>query len=449
MSSITIESLKNQKIFLLGKPRAFEMQEFLYQLQEAKISLVKSYENSVLFIVEGRLVTPYEQNELDRLYEEGLKEKFMSIDALEDMLIQNIDEDSLLMGLKLSHDKERLFSYLKNSQIKDTLFLKLLKLYDWENEGFFDNDENRDITAALISRFYENIERNHNVQYATLGLMHLVEQSHNSELIEVIAGLEPLKKGFTNQSLYAVLLSIAKNRVTPDTVLKMFLKNGTLEMKQLIASRKNLSVNLQKILFLQNDETLNETLCKNENIELSLIEKLQEKYPDLLAQYVRLDENLFEIFLQKSSLALALNSSLTCKMQERLLELGNLDVAKNLPCNKALCEGVAEFLLQRGNDEVNILLFANPILKEEHLRAAYAEQKYHLSLAQNENTPVDILEKLGSSKEFEVLQALCRNVKTPIALLYELRLDQRLDRLVSENESFGEHIKTENIGWKI
>jgi hypothetical protein len=449
MFSITLESLKNQKILLLGKPRAFEIQEFNYQLKEAKITLVKSYEDSVVSIVEGRLVTPYEQNELDRLYEVGLKEKFMSIDELENLLIKNIDEDALLMGLKLSHDKDRLFAYLKNSQIKDTLFLKLLKLYDWQGEGFFDNDENRDITAALISRFYENIERNHNVQYATLGLMHLVEQSNNSELIEVIAGLEPLKKGFSNQSLYAILLSIAKNRATPDTVLKMFLKNGNLEMKQLIASRKNLSVALQKLVVLHNDETLNEVLCKNENIDLSLVEKFQEKYPDLLAQYVKLEEKLFELFLEKSPLLLALNSSLTCKMQERLLELACAEVAKGLTCNTQLCERVAELLLQLGNDEVNSLLFSNPVLNEEHLRTAFAEQKYHLSLAQNENTPVDVLEKLGTSKEFEVLKALCANVKTPIAVLYELRLDQRLDRIVSENESFGEHIKTENIGWKI
>ncbi len=445
----SIESLKDQNILLFGKPRAFDAQEFTYQLQDSGISLVKSYEDSVSLIVEGRLLTPYEQNELDSLYELGHQKKFISIDAFETLLIENIDEDTLLMSLKLSHDKDRLASYLKNSQINDTLFLKLLKLYDWQDEGFFDNDENRDITAALISRFYENIEQNHNVQYATLGLMHLVEQTKNSDLIEVIASLQPLKKGFSNQSLYAVLLAIARNVATPDSVLKMFLKNGTLEMKYLIASRKNLSANLQQLIFLQNDETLSEALCKNENIDPSLIEKLQEKYPDLLAQYLRLDESLFEMFLQKSPLALALNTTLTCKMQEKLLELTNIDVAKGLTCNAKLCETVAKRLLQLSDDAVNTLLFANPVLKEEYLYQAYSEQKYHLSLAQNENTPVDVLEKLGSSKEFAVLQALCTNTKTPIALLYELRLDQRLDRLVSENESFGEYIKTQNLGWKI
>ncbi len=75
-------------------------------------------------------------------------------------------------------------------------------------------------------------------------------------------------------------------------------------------------------------------------------------------------------------------------------------------------------------------------------------EKNHLSLAQNSKTPVEILEKLVNSKEIEVLKALCKNPRIPVELLYELRLDQRLDRLVSENEAFGNHIKTENIGWQ-
>ena len=61
---------------------------------------------------------------------------------------------------------------------------------------------------------------------------------------------------------------------------------------------------------------------------------------------------------------------------------------------------------------------------------------------------MDILEKLVNSSEFEVLQSLCKNPSTPIELLYELRLDQRFDRLVGENETFTNHIKTENIGWQ-
>ena len=449
MNHKTYQELQNKKILLFGKSRAFDKEEFTYQIQECRSTLVEKYEEEVFFIVEGRLITPYEQNEFDRLYEAGLKEKFISIDEFEKLLIQNIDEDSLLMSLKLSHDKARVLAYLKNSQINDTLFLKLMKLYDWQNEGFFDTDENRDVTAALISRFYENIERNHNVQYATLGLMHLVQQSNNSDLIEVIAALEPLKKGVLNQSLYAIMISIAKNKNTPDSVLKMLLKNGSLEIRDIIASREGLDKNLQNMLFSLSDATLNETLCKNEDIDVAIAQKLQDSYPEILAEHMRIDDTFFELWKQKSPNALAKNRTLTCKMQEKLLELNDRDITTALSTNKNLDISVIDRIFLLKDDAVNLSLLANSSVKEEHLRQAYKEKKYHLSLAQNPSTPVDILEKLGASKELEVLKALCSNPSTPVSLLYELRLDQRLDRLVSENESFGEYIKTENIGWQI
>ena len=110
MSKIVLEELKNKKILLFGKPRAFNQEEFLYQIQECKIELVSKYDADVVFIAEGRLITPYEQNDFDALYEAGLKEKFITIDELENILIKNIDEDALLMSLKLSHDKEILFN---------------------------------------------------------------------------------------------------------------------------------------------------------------------------------------------------------------------------------------------------------------------------------------------------------------------------------------------------
>ena len=448
MYTLAQEDIKNKKMLLFGKPRAFDKAEFSYQIGECNIALVDKYESDVSYIVEGRLITPYEQNELDRLYAEGLKKKFIIIDELENLLIKNIDEDALLMSLKLSHDRERLFVYIKNSQINDMFFLKLIKLYDWQNEGFFDNDENRDVTAALISRFYENIERNHNVQYATVGLMHLIEQSSHSELIEVVASLEPLKKGVSKQSLYAILLSISKNKSTPDSVLKMLLKNGSLEIRKIIAQREGLDRNLQNMLFSLNDATINEALSENEDLDRALVEKLQEEFTENIAINIRLNDDLFELFLQKTPSALAANLALTCKMQEQLLSLKSKKITIILCENENLCEAVADMILLLGDDEINLALFSNPVVNVETLREAYLDAKNRFSLAQNPKTPVDILEKLVNSSEFEVLQSLCKNPSTPIELLYELRLDQRFDRLVGENETFTNHIKTENIGWQ-
>lgn len=443
-----LDDLKNRTILLFGKPRAFNAEEFGYQLRQCGVKSAAEYDSGVSYIVEGRLVTPYEQNELDRLYEEGLKEKFVDIDELEKTLIKNIDADALLMSLKLSHDRERVLAYIKNSAIDDTLFLRLITLYDWQNEGFFDNDDNRDVTAALISRFYKNIERNHNVQYATLGLMHLIEQSDDEKLIEAISNLSPIKKGFSDSALYPVILSIAKNRATPNPVLKMLLKHGDLQIKKSIASKAKLDKTVQNMLFSLKEDEVTQALCENENLDVTLTKLLLEDYSDTIAQNINLDEELFELFLQRSAKYLAKNRSLTKEMQARVLSLNDNEVSGSLAANPSLDEKIASEILLLGDDEINLSLFANLAVSEENLREAYLDEKNHLSLASNPKTPVDILKKLAEDEDIEVIKALCKNPSTPVELLYEFRLDQRLERLVSENKAFTNYIKTENIGWK-
>ncbi|WP_345993461.1 hypothetical protein [Sulfurimonas sp. HSL-1716] len=443
-----IDELKDKTLLLFGKPGAFERDEFDYQLHTFNITVLNEYSDSVSYIVEGRLMTPYEQNESDRLYEKGLKEKFISIDVLEETLIENIDADSLLMSLKLSHDRVRLLSYIKNPKINDALFFQLMKLYDWQNEGFFENDENRDVTAALISRFYENIERNHNVQYAALGLMHLIEQTTDGNLIEAISTLSPIKNGFSNASLYPIILSIAKNSVTPDSVLKILLKNGNLEIRKIIASKENLDADLQNILFSLNEEQINISLCKNPNLAPELVKQLQENFSDIIAENLLLDNESFEFFSQISPKYLAKNKTLTKRMQDKLLSLNNKEVTASLATNSNIDENIADEILLLGDDEINLSLFSNEMVKEENLREAYLHEKNYLSLAGNSKTPEDILRKLASEGDIEIIKALCKNPSTPVDLLYEFRLDQRLERLVSQNEAFADHIKTQNIGWQ-
>lgn len=408
------------------------------------------YDDDVAFIVEGRLISPYEQIEFDRLYEAGLKEKFATIDEVEKTLITSIDEDALLMSLKLSHDKERLFAYIKNTQLENSLFLKLIKLYDWCGEGFFENDSNRDVTAALITRFYFNIERNHNVQYATLGLMHLVSQTYDADLIETISSLEPIKKGFQDTSLQPILMVISKNGYTPDSVLNTLIKKGDLQIKASVASRDRLALNLQKALFSFHEEEIDLALCKNSDLNAEIAKNLipNRLYAVIIAQNIKLDDEIFELFFHAYPSALAKNFSLTKEMQTALLSLNRFEVTQNLATNINLDQNVCESIMLLGDESINLLLFSNKKVSAQSLREAYMYKKNHLSLALNEATPTDILVQLSKASDFEVLKALSANPSTPVGVLYELRLDQRLERIIAKNSSFTDHIKTENIGWQ-
>ena len=386
---MNLKELQNRSIVLFGKSRAFRDEEFDSQMLHHKIRVLKEYDESVSLVVDGRMMTPYEQNESERLYE--TKDiKFMSIDELELELAKEIDEDTLLMSLKLSHDKERLKAFIQNSMISTKLFFRVLKMYSWGEEDFFENDDNRDVSAAFISRFYENIERNHNVQYATTGFIHLVAQTKDAELLREISTLKPL--AFHPKIDRAIAMSSFCDK------------------------------KLQNRLFKRGDKNILEALSLNKNLDESLIEEfLRDKtLGENVAKNIGLNAVLFERLKIYIS-ALALNETLSLEMQEELFSLKNSDVNYALCLNNNLNVTLVEKLLSLKDEKIEDAIYENSATPIEILEEAYKEEKNHLALAKNESTPIEIL--------------------------YQLQLDSRYERYVKTNAGFGKHIQTENIGW--
>ena len=386
---MNFEKLKNTTIIMFGKSRAFSAEEFASQVKHHNIRVVTEYEDDVFIAVEGKMMTPYEQNDSDALYERRVVE-YITIDTLENMLAKEIDTDVLLMSLKLSHDKDRLKEFLTNPMISDELFLRLLKMYSFSNEDFFENDDNRDVSAAFISRFNENIERNHNVQYATTGFIHLVAQTTNRQLLKAISELQPLK--FHPKIEMAIAMSI----YIDESMQKRFLKSD--------------------------DKNILEALSFNKKLNKFIVEKFMED--EILganvAKSIELDDELF-MLTKKYPTALALNESLTTKMQEKLLDLDDKEVIVALSLNDNLDEKIIYTLLGSANEDIKNSLYENASIPVVILEEAYKKGEYLASLAKNENTPVEIL--------------------------YQLQLDARYERYVKTNASFGRHIQTQNIGW--
>ncbi|MDD5372514.1 MAG: hypothetical protein PHO62_03685 [Sulfurimonas sp.] len=419
---MNLKELKDKKILLFGKSRAFGMDEFLVQLKFHKIGLASEFEEGIELIVEGKMMTPYEQRASDELYEKkSQKLEFVSIDVLEKELAKEIDENTLLMSLKLSHDKERLKNFIQNSTISDELFFKLIKMYKWSGEDFFENDSNRDVSAAIILRFYKNIERNHNVQYATSGFVHLIAQTDNKKLIEIILELEPLQNSANSK------------------------------IKTLIAMRNDCDEKMQTALYDSMDESVLEALCRNENLSKNVLFKLLsiERYADDLARHAKLDNELFERFLQNNPLELAKNGTLTQEMQERLIALDDKAINFSLASNRNISDFIIKKLLSCGSFEIKSAVYKNPITPVGMLKEAYEEKQNHISLAHNESTPKYILSAMADELDAEVLKGLAKNPSTPVEVLYQLQLDSGFARAVKENPAFGRHIQQENIGWEV
>lgn len=417
MRVMNYEALGGKSILLLGKTRALNAEEFDTLLKLHKIERVDSYADDVVLIIEGRMMNPYEQAESARLYETQCT-PIIELSSIEEWLCRSIEPNRLLMSLKLSRNQERLVDFLQNPYITDELYFKLLKLYDWKNEGLFDNDMNRDVTASIIGRFYEDLDRNHNVQYAMSGLAHLIERYGNEELIKAISELPPIARELKNpsdRSLSGVLDAMALHPDTPESILRLLLDSRA----KLLAHRE-LSKLEDELLMLE-DEEVNTILSQNKTLSKKGADFLEHSHPHLIASNTVLSDERFDRLIGKYASYLAVNTTLTSTMQQHLYDLND----------KAVFEALA----------------SNPMIEARMLDQLFEMGCYRTGLAMNSALPTEKLELLYASGECEVLAALAANSATPIEILYQLSLDQRFERSVKTNPTFGKHIQTHNIGW--
>lgn len=417
MRGMNYEDLGGKSILVLGKTRAVSTEEFDTLLKLNKIERLGSYKEGVALIIEGRMMNPYEEAESVRLYELGIA-PIIELSHFEEWLCKSIEPNRLLMSLKLSRNQERLVNFLKNPYITDELFFKLLKLYDWQNEGLFDNDANRDVTASIIGRFYTDLDRNHNVQYAMSGLAHLIERYGTEALIAAISELAPIARELktpSDRSYAGVLDTMALHSDTSEGILSLLIG----ERAKLLAHREPLG--LEKELLALNREEINTILSQNTTLSEDGAALLEHTYPQLIASNTRLSEERFDRLMKKYPHALAANATLTPKMQQWLYALGDETVFESLAANPTTENTILENLFETG--------------------------RFRVQLAMNPSLAPQKLEMLFLSQDTDVLLALAANLSTPIALLYQLSLDQRFERSVKTNPAFGKHIQTYNIGW--
>jgi len=417
MRVMKYDEIMGKSVLVLGKTRSLNRDEFETLLKLHTIGIKERFDEEVALIIEGRMMNPLEQDEVARLYGEEVI-PIVEISEVERWLCESLDPNRLLMSLKLSRDQERLVDFIQNPYITDELFFKLLKLYDWQGEGFFDTNSNRDVTAAVIGRFYVDLGRNHNVQYAMSGLAHLVEKYGTCELITAISELSPIVKELKNPSepsLKGVLDAMALHSATPESLLRLLLK----ERAYLLAHREPLA--LEQELLALDDEMIGRSLAQNRTLSPAGADSLEQKYPEAIARHYPLDNVRFERLLLIHPLPLASNPTLILIMQEKLMAHEESDIYRALASNGALTPQGCDIL--------------------------YALGGYTVELAHNPSLSVELLQKLYHRGDPAVLGALASNPSTPIDLLYQLSLDRRYERSVQTNPTFGKHIQTHNIGW--
>lgn len=425
---------------MLGKSRSFSMDEFNKQMANHKIVCIKSMSDDVVAIVEGGLMNPLEQDLLETLY---FKKEIpiIRVATLEKELGSYIDDKKLLMSLKLSKDSQRLCGFLKNPLIPDSLFLKLLKIYDFKNEGFFDTDENRDISTSLIERFYDDLQANHNIQHISLGIIQLINRSENCELINTLASLKivtsSLKKS-DSELLEVIAQSLASHSCLDEQQQLKFARNGSCEVGVLLASREDLHVNLQEVLLVSKHKEVQQALACNASLSQKAIGALISDYESDIILHVNLNELLFKRFKDINAEYLAQNPTLLDDMIERLFLLQKSTIYTALAKNRRMTLKLAEKIVSLNSEKALQSLASNSSTPASILAKLCTNEDLHVNLAANTNLGEHYIKQLSRSSNIEILTALAKNSATPLEVLYEFLLDIRLENIVRQNPALND-----------
>jgi len=117
-----------------------------------KTTLKTLLETSKVGVVEHHMLNPVEEDISCLAYDDSVP--LYKLKEFEKLLSESINDDEVLMGVKLANDQDRIFRLLGNSHISNTLFVKLLGMYEWHEEEE-DNTQDRDVIMFTLRRYIE------------------------------------------------------------------------------------------------------------------------------------------------------------------------------------------------------------------------------------------------------------------------------------------------------
>jgi len=447
-------NIKNKKIFFSGRGEKIKKEELLkYFIQNN--SIIVENVNEADTIIQGYMTSNYDEDRFYLLSKKG--KELYTIEEIEKEFSRNIDIDSILMVLKISKEKQRIISLLKNRYFSDDIFVKILQYYNWEDIAIYDSDDNRDVATAITERFCSLVKINHNIQYSPIGVYYTALETNNKKLLETIYSMPHYsisdKNAKENQPL-TLKEVVALNPNTPKPLLIQIFKNKKREELQFLAQNQSLNKFLKTELFVLDDITIQKNLIKANNIEFETIDTILQnnELKIELLKHIPLDDRIFNKLLasdltKEEYIYLSSNPTLNTNQIEQLFEKNientNINLLKNPNCRDKRIE---EFITL--NDKIyNIAIAHNENLSTsifEYLQNLQ-DITIDLSLGYNQAVPKEVLIEFYNKNIHELNEAISQNTNTPIHILMRLQVDTRYTTLVSNNQTYKEFSKN-NLG---
>ena len=439
------DAATGKAILFLGRFASLSREEIEHFLEKFDIRYSDTLDEDVVMAVESSLLSPIEEEIATETYRKGIP--LYNTEQFDQLYATQLNSDALLMSLKLSNNQERLTRLLHNRHLSDTLFLKLFSMYDWGNEGMFDNSDNMKIATLFAKRFFQKDRFDAATYHSPISVFEVALITKESEILDVMFDLPEIevKQSRSGPKKPTRLKeAIASNPHTGEKTLTRLLRRNDPGIDYFLAQNPAATHAMQEQIFERADEQVKEALTKNRNLSPTLFAKLTDF--QTLWEYQPIDVEKLA-YREDLPAVIGENENLTPEAVDRLIASGETATLQNLAANPILTSAQIETLYHLGDESLYPAIASNPNTPVAILEALFerGEREIEQNLALNPSVPQEILQKLFAYEEFDINCALALNESLPLPWLQQLQIDSRLLPYLKENRTFTENI-LHNLG---
>ncbi len=439
-----------KKLLFLGREGMFTKDEITRFLKKYDIIITKYLEEGVAATIEPNSLNPVEEDISNDAYDAKIPS--FSLEVFEKLLSDGINDDEILMGIKLANDQERIFRLLGNENINEDLFVKLLAMYEW-NDDEEDNRNDRDTIMYTLKRYIDIKPNEADLLYSYLTLRRLATEATNPRLLSALIGFQNFEFLIRGKEKVTLRETIARNEYLDAELISKLVSLRDNRVDVALACNQCVDLPLLKTLLAKNKEKIDEALATNQNIDDLLFDTLlekNEKTVQLLLLSQPIDTERLKL-VDKHDLevevfaTIGANEGLENAVVDELITRDNEALICHLSANKTLTVEQLENIYAKDLASSFEYLGMNPVTAVEMLEMFYEkydESAMRIALAHNKSTPERILRELFARDEFEIYQSLASNASVPLELLDILKVDTRLQNELAENEIFVREYET-------
>lgn len=454
-----IENNQGGTVLFLGRVTNFTPKELSLFLEVQGMNYTNRYNGQdIALTVLSTMVTPLEEEFSYELYDKGIPE--VRLAQFEEFYTKYIKPNTLMMSLKLSNDQERLKRLLKNSAFSDEVFLKLFKMYNWGDDGVYENDENRDVTICFVERFYRpDGFRDPAMVYSPITLSNIARDAKTADILDAMLTMpnheikQSRKEDLRPKNLREI---VALNPNISYEIIRYLLSFNNNRVNSFLACNSSVGVDGQRVIFNSSDDITKLMLTQNDSLDDDIFLELLNEKEEIVASLLRFQKitslrvkYILEHKFSNETLSILGENRLISEVVSELIGLAR-ELDYRLASNVEIENSLLSLLYDRYGDEFIVPLSSNRNLSTQLLREFYKSDNREviLNLASNRATPKDILRELAQRDEHEINCKLALNPSVELEYLQQFALNTELIMLMSQNETYLASVNSAHLGMR-